>query len=61
MTFTEFYTTMLGFVMYRLYHSLNLHYPPKIALLSALNNELETDDDKANPKFCTMSSKMAEV
>uniref|UniRef100_A0A8B9SXE3 Pescadillo homolog n=1 Tax=Anas platyrhynchos TaxID=8839 RepID=A0A8B9SXE3_ANAPL len=29
-TFTEFYTTLLGFVNFRLYHSLNLHYPPKI-------------------------------
>uniref|UniRef100_A0A8C9EIE6 Pescadillo homolog n=1 Tax=Pavo cristatus TaxID=9049 RepID=A0A8C9EIE6_PAVCR len=29
-TFTEFYTTLLGFVNFRLYHSLNLHYPPKV-------------------------------
>ncbi|NXA37997.1 PESC protein, partial [Eudromia elegans] len=29
-TFTEFYTTLLGFVNFRLYHSLNLLYPPKI-------------------------------
>lgn len=29
-TFTEFYTTLLGFVNFRLYQSLNLHYPPKI-------------------------------
>lgn len=28
-TFVEFYITMLGFVNYRLYHSLNLYYPPK--------------------------------
>jgi len=30
--FVEFYITMLGFVNYRLYHSLNLHYPPKLAI-----------------------------
>ncbi|PKU31784.1 hypothetical protein llap_17910 [Limosa lapponica baueri] len=29
-TFTEFYTTLLGFVNFRLYQSLNLLYPPKI-------------------------------
>jgi len=29
--FVEFYTTVLGFVNYRLYHSLNLLYPPTLA------------------------------
>ncbi|XP_042881087.1 pescadillo homolog [Penaeus japonicus] len=29
-TFVEFYLVLLGFVNYRLYQSLNLHYPPKI-------------------------------
>ncbi|TRY74743.1 hypothetical protein TCAL_00552 [Tigriopus californicus] len=29
--FVEFYTTMLGFVNYRLYHKLNLQYPPSLA------------------------------
>uniref|UniRef100_A0A8D0AS62 Pescadillo homolog n=1 Tax=Sander lucioperca TaxID=283035 RepID=A0A8D0AS62_SANLU len=30
-TFTEFYTTLLGFINFRLYHSLNLLYPPKVS------------------------------
>lgn len=30
-TFTEFYTTLLGFVNFKLYHSLNLFYPPKVS------------------------------
>lgn len=30
LTFIEFYTTMLGFVNYQLYHSMNLHYPPQV-------------------------------
>ncbi|KAJ9593071.1 hypothetical protein L9F63_027687, partial [Diploptera punctata] len=30
-TFVEFYCIMLGFVNYRLYHLLNLHYPPTFA------------------------------
>ena len=29
-TFTEFYTTLLGFINFRLYNSLNLYYPPKL-------------------------------
>ncbi|KAJ4432693.1 hypothetical protein ANN_21316 [Periplaneta americana] len=33
-TFVEFYAIMLGFVNFRLYHSLNLHYPPKFAVIS---------------------------
>ena len=28
--FVEFYTTMLGFVNYRLYHNLNVIYPPTL-------------------------------
>lgn len=28
--FVEFYITMLGFVNFRLYHTLNLYYPPKL-------------------------------
>ncbi|XP_054262532.1 pescadillo homolog [Macrosteles quadrilineatus] len=34
-TFTQFYTIMLGFVNFRLYHSLNLFYPPTFASFSA--------------------------
>jgi len=30
-TFVEFYTTMLGFINFRLYHTLGLHYPPKVS------------------------------
>ncbi|XP_058800305.1 pescadillo homolog [Phymastichus coffea] len=30
-TFVEFYIIMLGFVNYRLYHTLNLYYPPKFS------------------------------
>lgn len=28
--FVEFYITLLGFTNFRLYHNLNLHYPPKL-------------------------------
>jgi len=43
LTFIEFYTTMLGFINYQLYHTLNLHYPPK------LNDTTTTSTDK---DFC---------
>ena len=29
-TFTEMYTTLMGFINFRLYSSLNLVYPPKV-------------------------------
>lgn len=40
--FVDFYTTMLGFVNFRLYHSLNLHYPPKLPGVSL--DETANDD-----------------
>ncbi|XP_065663094.1 pescadillo homolog isoform X2 [Hydra vulgaris] len=41
LTFIEFYTTMLGFVNFQLYHTLNLQYPPQ---LKVNNNEGETTE-----------------
>ena len=32
--FVEFYTCVLGFVNYRLFHSLNLAYPPKLSTVT---------------------------
>ncbi|XP_077418134.1 pescadillo [Vanacampus margaritifer] len=43
-TFTEFYTTLLGFINFRLYHSLNLVYPPKID--SKAEQELKDNDEE---------------
>eukprot|EP00096_Caligus_rogercresseyi_P009997 TRINITY_DN3510_c0_g1_i1.p1 TRINITY_DN3510_c0_g1~~TRINITY_DN3510_c0_g1_i1.p1 ORF type:complete len:567 (-),score=197.15 TRINITY_DN3510_c0_g1_i1:88-1788(-) len=37
--FTEFYTTMIGFIHYRLYHNLNLKYPPVLPSGAALGDE----------------------
>lgn len=43
-TFTEFYTTLLGFVNFRLYHSLNLLYPPKLD--AKTQSELKEEDEE---------------
>ncbi|XP_031844573.1 pescadillo homolog [Nomia melanderi] len=43
--FVEFYIIMLGFVNYRLYHTLNLYYPPK--LTTSENNEKTLVDEEA--------------
>lgn len=43
--FVEFYTTLLGFVNYRLYNSINLYYPPKLAVRRAKTSDY---DDKCS-------------
>jgi pescadillo protein len=43
--FVEFYTTMLGFVNFRLFHNLNLHYPPTLAGVSAARPGDEVNND----------------
>ncbi|XP_017880588.1 pescadillo homolog [Ceratina calcarata] len=43
--FVEFYIVMLGFVNYRLYHTLNLHYPPKLTSID--NSEKLLVDEEA--------------
>ncbi|XP_023218603.1 pescadillo-like [Centruroides sculpturatus] len=46
-TFAEFYTTMLGFVNYKLYHSLNLVYPPKLETFHSSQDLIGDDDPEA--------------
>lgn len=45
-TFVEFYTIMLGFVNFRLYHLLNLHYPPTFAVSTANATEKMLVDEE---------------
>ncbi|XP_068166799.1 pescadillo [Antennarius striatus] len=64
-TFTELYTTLLGFVNFRLYHSLNLQYPPKLD--SKTESELKEEEDYAMDSECyleklsALSSSLARV
>ncbi|XP_050530905.1 pescadillo homolog [Daktulosphaira vitifoliae] len=40
-TFADFYSTAIGFVNYRLYHTINLYYPPRLGTYNAENLEEE--------------------
>ncbi|XP_060763410.1 pescadillo [Neoarius graeffei] len=46
-TFTEFYTTLLGFVNFRLYQTLNLVYPPKLDGKGESDLKAEFEEDYA--------------
>ena len=45
--FVEFYTTMLGFVNFRLYHKLNLKYPPTLTTSSQSSLVPQSKEDVA--------------
>ncbi|KAM4578409.1 pescadillo isoform 2-T2 [Fundulus diaphanus] len=66
-TFTELYTTLLGFVNFRLYQSLNLVYPPKLDSKAELELKEENEDDYAMSsesyyeKLSALSSSLARV
>ncbi|WAR01398.1 PESC-like protein [Mya arenaria] len=49
-TFVEFYTTLLGFVNFKCYSSLNLHYPPKLLLDSPEEEVVEEPKVKQRGK-----------
>ncbi|XP_039581958.1 pescadillo homolog [Passer montanus] len=64
-TFTEFYTTLLGFVNFRLYQSLNLLYPPKIdsqaedELKPAEGKEYAMDSESYLERLSALSASLA--
>uniref|UniRef100_A0A1B6ERC9 Pescadillo homolog n=1 Tax=Cuerna arida TaxID=1464854 RepID=A0A1B6ERC9_9HEMI len=61
-TFTQFYTVMLGFVNFRLYHSLNLYYPPTFASYSALEakgNELVDEEAYLSERIAALNQPLA--
>lgn len=44
-TFVEFYVVLLGFVNFRLYHTLNLYYPPKFNAIEQGSSEKSLVDE----------------
>lgn len=66
-TFTELYTTLLGFVNFRLYQSLNLVYPPKLDSKSESELKKQNEEDYAMDsesyleKLSALSASLARV
>lgn len=66
-TFTEMYTTLLGFINFRLYHSLNLLYPPKLDVKAESELSEENEEDYAMgsesylEKLSALSASLARV
>ncbi|KAK2115558.1 mRNA-binding ribosome synthesis protein [Saguinus oedipus] len=65
-TFTEFYTTLLGFVNFCLYQSLNLHYPTKLegqaqAEVKASEDTYALDSESSIEKLAALSASLAHV
>ncbi|KAG8521234.1 Pescadillo [Galemys pyrenaicus] len=65
-TFTEFYTTLLGFVNFRLYQSLNLHYPPKLESQAPTEAKVSEDtyaldSESSMEKLAALSASLARV
>lgn len=53
--FVEFYTTMLGFVNFRLYHSLNLIYPPQFANSSQLTEKFKSEEAFVSERIAALN------
>ncbi|XP_076250001.1 pescadillo homolog [Rhynchophorus ferrugineus] len=65
-TFVEFYIVMLGFINFRLYHGLNLYYPPKFSSVSISETEKSLVDEEifVSERVCALNfplSKTSEV
>lgn len=62
-TFVEFYTILLGFVNFRLYHSLNLYYPPKFNSIAQAESEKALVDEEAfvAERVCALNFPISKV
>ncbi|KAL6448479.1 hypothetical protein ACFW04_000408 [Cataglyphis niger] len=54
-TFVEFYVVMLGFVNYRLYHTLNLHYPPKLTNTGNIERTLVDEEAYVSERISALN------
>ncbi|XP_070153718.1 pescadillo homolog [Polyergus mexicanus] len=54
-TFVEFYIVMLGFVNYRLYHTLNLHYPPKLTNIGNIERTLIDEEAYVSERISALN------
>ncbi|KAL0104907.1 hypothetical protein PUN28_016510 [Cardiocondyla obscurior] len=54
-TFVEFYSVMLGFVNYRLYHTLNLCYPPKLTNSENIEKSLVDEETYVSERISALN------
>jgi len=59
--FVEFYTTMLGFVLFRLYHNLNLQYPPALGSGAEITNADESTDEMQHERVVALNQSLAKT
>jgi len=59
--FVEFYTTMLGFVNFRLYHNLNLQYPPALPHQTQLSTgeDSKQEDESFMDRVAALNQSLA--
>lgn len=60
-TFVEFYIVMLGFVNYRLYHTLNLHYPPKLTNIGTIEKTLVDEEAFVSERISALNVPLVNV
>uniref|UniRef100_A0A8C7D1T6 Pescadillo homolog n=1 Tax=Oncorhynchus kisutch TaxID=8019 RepID=A0A8C7D1T6_ONCKI len=60
-TFTEMYTTLFGFINFRLYQTLNLVYPPKMCSFEAVCEKLNQWVSCSLQKLSALSASLARV
>uniref|UniRef100_G3MKI5 Pescadillo homolog n=1 Tax=Amblyomma maculatum TaxID=34609 RepID=G3MKI5_AMBMU len=59
-TFTDFYVTLMGCVNYKLYHALNLHYPPKLENEPVEPADID-DEDEESERIASLNSKLKSI
>lgn len=63
-TFVEFYTTLLGFINFKLYHGLNLHYPPKLEIEGGsipVRDEKSTDRELMEERLAALTQSLKTI
>lgn len=59
--FVEFYTTMLGFVNFRLYHALNLIYPPQFANSNQIVEKFKTEEAFVSERIAALNIDLLKI
>uniref|UniRef100_A0A6B0VDZ8 Pescadillo homolog n=1 Tax=Ixodes ricinus TaxID=34613 RepID=A0A6B0VDZ8_IXORI len=60
-TFADFYVTLMGCINYKLYHTLNLHYPPKLQHEVVEDNSNADDEDDTSERIAALNQKLKSV